>query len=106
LVGGLIDIAMITRQVATAVNLENELAQWNRRIAHATLARQIAEANCGVGTEAEDPGRTRCITGTRVTGTRAGTCPSGTPPRFNTGDETAEPSSVDLIAPAPQLDAR
>ena len=36
LVGGLIDVAVITRQVAAAVNLQYELAQWNRRLAHAT----------------------------------------------------------------------
>jgi hypothetical protein len=50
---------------------------------------------------AEDPGRTRCTIGSRVTEASAGICSSGTPPRFSTDDETAAPSSVDLIAPAP-----
>jgi hypothetical protein len=54
------------------------------------------------GAEAEEnPGRTRCTIASRVTEASAGICSSGTPPRFSTGDETAEPSSVDLIAPAP-----
>ena len=34
LIGCLIDIAVITSQVATAMNLQDELAQRNGRIAH------------------------------------------------------------------------
>jgi len=36
LVGGLIDITVITSQVAAAVNLQDELAQRNRHRAHST----------------------------------------------------------------------
>ena len=69
-------------------------------------ARQMAEANRGVGVKAvEDPGRTRRTIGASVTGASAAICSSGTPPRFNTEDETAEPSSEDLISPCPTLDA-
>ena len=58
------------------------------------------------GAEAEeDPGRTRCTIASRVTEASAGICSSGTPPRFSTEDETAEPSSEDLISPCPTLDA-
>ncbi len=35
LVGGLVDVAVITRQIAPAMNLQHELAQRDRRLAHA-----------------------------------------------------------------------
>jgi hypothetical protein len=49
----------------------------------------------------EEPVRTRCTIGSRATEASAGICSSGTPPRFSTGDETAELSSEDLISPCP-----
>lgn len=48
----------------------------------------------------EDPVRMRCTIGS-VSEASADSCSSGTPARSGTDDETAEPSSEDLISPCP-----
>ena len=63
---------------------------------------QIEDEKGMVGTDTgADPGRKRCTIGSSVPGASAGTCSSGTSPRSSTEDETAEPSSEDLISPCP-----
>jgi len=63
--------------------------------------RQMQDPKVGAGTEEDwEPVRMRSTIGS-LSEARAGICSSSTPPRFSTDDETVEPSSVDLIAPAP-----